>query len=63
MEKMKRKGYSGLQRHEKKEGRSNRTESREEWIYGINPVLEVIKSGRGIKTVYLSLTRNEKALE
>ena len=63
MEKMKRKSYSESQRHEKREGRSNRSGYKEEWIYGINPVLEAIKAGRGIKTVYLSLTRNEKAQE
>jgi len=57
MEKMKRKSYSESQRHEKREGRSNRSGYKEEWIYGINPVLEAIKAGRGIKTVYLSLTR------
>lgn len=60
---MKRKGYSESQRHDKREGRGSRDKSREEWIYGLNPVLETIRSGREIKTVYISLTRNEKTLE
>jgi len=63
MGKMQRRGYSGPPRYEKREGRSNRSEPRDEWIYGINPVFEAIRSGREIKTVYLSLSRNEKALE
>ena len=30
------------------------------WIYGLNPVLEAIKSGRDIKELYLSSGRHEK---
>jgi 23S rRNA (guanosine2251-2'-O)-methyltransferase len=30
-----------------------------EWLYGFNPVLEAIKSGRKIKTVYISKQRHE----
>jgi 23S rRNA (guanosine2251-2'-O)-methyltransferase len=30
------------------------------WIYGINPVLEAIRSGRNIKEIYLSSGRHEK---
>lgn len=30
------------------------------WIYGLNPVLEAIKSGRDIKELYLSSGRREK---
>jgi len=33
----------------------------EEWIYGLNPVLEALRAGRNIKTVYVSSGRNEKA--
>ncbi len=31
-----------------------------EWLYGFNPVLEAIKSGRKIKTVYISKQRHEQ---
>lgn len=33
--------------------------AKEEWLYGFNPVLEAIKSGRKIKTVYISRQRHE----
>lgn len=46
-------------------GRDRRREfdspGREEWIYGINPVLEAVRSGRTVKTVYLLVTRREGA--
>jgi len=32
----------------------------EEWIYGLNPVLEVVRSGREVKAVFLSSTRKDK---
>jgi 23S rRNA (guanosine2251-2'-O)-methyltransferase len=32
----------------------------EEWIYGLNPVLEALRAGRNIKAVYLSSGRHEK---
>jgi 23S rRNA (guanosine2251-2'-O)-methyltransferase len=31
-----------------------------EWLYGFNPVIEAIKSGRKIKTVYISKQRHEQ---
>ena len=34
--------------------------AKEEWLYGFNPVLEAIKSGRKIKTVYISRQRHEQ---
>ena len=34
--------------------------AKEEWLYGFNPVLEAIKSGRKIKTVYISKQRHEQ---
>ncbi len=37
--------------------------SSEEWIYGFNPVLEALKYGRNIRTVYLSSGRHEKVTE
>lgn len=33
----------------------------EEWIYGLNPVLEAFRAGRKIKTVYVASGRHEKA--
>jgi len=32
----------------------------EEWIYGLNPVLEVVRSGREVKAVFLSSARKDK---
>lgn len=31
-----------------------------EWIYGVNPVIEAIRSGRDIKRIYISSSRKEK---
>jgi 23S rRNA (guanosine2251-2'-O)-methyltransferase len=33
--------------------------TREEWVYGLNPVFEAIRSGRQIKSVFLSRSRRE----
>ncbi len=30
------------------------------WIYGLNPVLEALRAGRGIKEIYISSGRHEK---
>lgn len=38
---------------------NGRGRKREEWIYGLNPVLEAIKSGRQVKSVFLSRSRRE----
>lgn len=35
----------------------------EEWIYGLNPVLEVVRSGREVKAVFLSAARKDKIAE
>ncbi|HET6513685.1 MAG TPA: 23S rRNA (guanosine(2251)-2'-O)-methyltransferase RlmB [Thermodesulfovibrionales bacterium] len=35
----------------------------EEWIYGLNPVLEAMIGGRGVKAVYLSPGRHEKIVQ
>ncbi len=35
----------------------------EEWVYGLNPVLEAIRSGRNIKAVFISSGRHDKVLE
>lgn len=43
----------------KKTERTGRSEQDSEWIYGLNPVLEAIKSGRGIRSLYLSSGRHD----
>lgn len=35
----------------------------EEWIYGLNPVLEAVRSGREVKMVFLSFARKDKVSE
>jgi 23S rRNA (guanosine2251-2'-O)-methyltransferase len=35
-------------------------DGKQEWLYGFNPVLEAIKSGRKIKTFYISKQRHEQ---
>lgn len=47
----------------KRKERSGRSRSPEEWIYGLNPVREALRSGRSISAVYLSSSRREKVLE
>jgi 23S rRNA (guanosine2251-2'-O)-methyltransferase len=37
----------------KRTGRTGRSGSEAEWIYGLNPVLEALRSGRGIKSVVI----------
>lgn len=37
-----------------------REKQRTDWIYGLNPVLEAIRSGRGVKSVFISSSRKEK---
>lgn len=39
--------------------RLGRRGTREEWVYGLNPVLEAIRSGRQVKSVFLSRSRKE----
>lgn len=40
-----------------------KTKSSHEWIYGLNPVLEAVRSGRKIQKVFLSQSRHEKAFD
>jgi 23S rRNA (guanosine2251-2'-O)-methyltransferase len=47
----------------KKTIRAGRSKSDRSWIYGLNPVLEAIRSGRHIHAVYLSSRRFEKKHE
>ncbi len=42
-----------------KTGRDGRSKSHDEWVYGVNPVLEAIRSGRQVKAVFLSASRRE----
>lgn len=35
----------------------------EEWIYGLNPVLEALKAGRNVKVLYIASSRHEKVVE
>ncbi|MEW6215236.1 MAG: 23S rRNA (guanosine(2251)-2'-O)-methyltransferase RlmB [Nitrospirota bacterium] len=43
----------------KKTGQTGRSGSAEEWIYGLNPVLEVIRAGRDIKGIFLSSSKQD----
>ena len=37
--------------------------SKTEWIYGLNPVLEAIRSGRRITSVFISLSRKDQVFD
>jgi 23S rRNA (guanosine2251-2'-O)-methyltransferase len=39
---------------------AGRSRSAEEWLYGLNPVLEAVRSGREIKAVFISSGRKDK---
>jgi 23S rRNA (guanosine2251-2'-O)-methyltransferase len=41
----------------------DRRKAQEEWVYGLNPVLEVVRSGREVKAVFLSSGRRDKIAE
>ncbi|MFZ2197271.1 MAG: 23S rRNA (guanosine(2251)-2'-O)-methyltransferase RlmB [Thermodesulfovibrionales bacterium] len=47
----------------RKKGQAGRSRSPEEWIYGLNPVLEAVRSGREVRVVFLSLARRDKVSE
>jgi 23S rRNA (guanosine2251-2'-O)-methyltransferase len=47
----------------RKTGPTGRSRSHEEWIYGLNPVRESIRSGKKIKAVIISTSRKEKVPE
>jgi 23S rRNA (guanosine2251-2'-O)-methyltransferase len=47
----------------RKKGQDGRSRSSEEWIYGLNPVLEAVRSGREVKVVFLSVARRDKVSE
>ena len=41
----------------------DRRKAPEEWVYGLNPVLEAVRSGREVKAVFLSSARRDKIAE
>lgn len=45
----------------KKTGQPGKSKSHEEWIYGLNPVLEALRSGRGVKSVVISSSRKDRS--
>jgi 23S rRNA (guanosine2251-2'-O)-methyltransferase len=47
----------------RKRGPAGRSRSTEQWIYGLNPVLEAVRSGREVKAVFLSSARKDKIAE
>jgi 23S rRNA (guanosine2251-2'-O)-methyltransferase len=47
----------------KKTEQTGKSGSDREWIYGLNPLREAIKSGRAIKCIFLSTRRHEKVME
>jgi 23S rRNA (guanosine2251-2'-O)-methyltransferase len=47
----------------RKKEQPGRSKSPEEWIYGLNPVLEAVRSGRKIRAVFLSLSRRDKNVQ
>ena len=53
----------GLSLKTRKKGPAGRSRLSEEWVYGLNPVLEVVRSGREVKAVFLSSARREKITE
>jgi 23S rRNA (guanosine2251-2'-O)-methyltransferase len=47
----------------KKTGQTGKSEPADEWIYGLNPVIEAIKAGRNIRCIFLSSHRHDKVTE
>lgn len=47
----------------KKTGRPGESKSRDEWICGLNPVLEAVRSGRQIRKVLIASSRKEKRMD
>jgi 23S rRNA (guanosine2251-2'-O)-methyltransferase len=46
-----------------KRERTGKSGSADDWIYGINPLFEAIRSGRKIKKIFLSSNRHERVSE
>jgi 23S rRNA (guanosine2251-2'-O)-methyltransferase len=47
----------------KQTGQTGRSGSDKEWIYGLNPVLEALRSGRDVKHILVSSTRRDRLPE
>ena len=47
----------------KKTGQTGKSRSDSKWIYGLNPVLEAIRAGRKIRTLYISSSRHGRVSE
>ncbi|HIE56366.1 MAG TPA: 23S rRNA (guanosine(2251)-2'-O)-methyltransferase RlmB [Chromatiaceae bacterium] len=45
----------------RKTGQTGKSKSDSEWIYGLNPVIEALRSGRKIKKIFLSSNRRKKS--
>jgi 23S rRNA (guanosine2251-2'-O)-methyltransferase len=43
-----------------KKARSGKSRSHDEWIYGLNPVLEALQARRQVKSVFIASTRRDK---
>lgn len=41
-------------------GRAGKSRSHDEWIYGLNPVVEAVRAGRKIRSVALSTSRKDR---
>jgi 23S rRNA (guanosine2251-2'-O)-methyltransferase len=52
---------SNLQNRQKSEARGEQRTSRDEWICGINPVLEAVRAGRDVHKVFIVFSRKDKA--
>jgi 23S rRNA (guanosine2251-2'-O)-methyltransferase len=53
----------GLYLKTRKTGRAGKLRSHDEWIYGLNPVLEAIRSGRKVQTVVVASSRKDRCPE
>jgi len=47
----------------KKKEQAGKSRSHDEWIYGLNPVLEAIRAGREVKSVFLSSSRKDPQIQ
>lgn len=50
-------------RHHQGDSHDRRIKARDEWICGLNPVLEAVRSDRQVFKVFLSLSRREKTTD
>jgi len=50
-----------LSKRERKASDRERSTSRDEWICGLNPVLEAVRAGRKVRKVFLAFSRRDRA--